>query len=107
MNRSNDSLPEVSSRGTGGQPVVRATCEEIDCESLALTISTAVSEAVGADPTDLSPLYGAIDIEVLADFLACSTASYRTPLRGVDFRYEGCVVTVFADGQVVVAPPEQ
>lgn len=76
-------------------------------ESICYHVITAVAEATGSDPTSLDPLSETIDPEALNRlFRPHSTGTGQSPTGSVTFRYEGRVVTVNADGQTVVSPPE-
>lgn len=63
-----------------------------------------VAETVGRDPTEVEPLYDVVDPDALDTLLQ----SWRdAPARSggrVEFRMEGCEVTVRANGEVDVTP---
>jgi len=64
-----------------------------------------VAAATGTDPRSMRPLYEVVDPDAL-DRVFERTAGEQSPLRGrVTFRFEGCEVTVSADGRTVVSPP--
>lgn len=76
--------------------------EEIDTDSIVLTITERVADATGRDPLDLDrPLNRVIDLEAL-DRLVRSDADVE-----VTFEYEGCVVDVHGDGSVTVRTDRQ
>jgi hypothetical protein len=80
----------------------------MNCESAIYTIATSVARATGKDPTEISPLYNTIDVDALADLFGTNSMEpHRLPTGTVNFQYEGCDVTVFADGKVTVRRPEQ
>ncbi|WP_323192583.1 HalOD1 output domain-containing protein [Halostella sp. PRR32] len=90
------------------QSVVTSQCDQIDCESAIHTIATTVAKATGKDPTEIPPLYNAIDVDALADLFGTNpTNPHRLPTGTVNFQYVGCAVTVFADGEVIVRRSEQ
>lgn len=63
-------------------------------------IVTAVADAEGVEPTDLSPLYRVVDTDALDElFTSESSEESRTEQR-VSFRYEGYEVTVYSSGRV-------
>ncbi len=99
--------PEHGSSTDVQQIVVTSKCNQMDCESVIHTIATSVLKATGKNPTEIPPLYNSIDVDALADlFGPQSTDSHHFPSDTVNFQYEGCDVTVFADGEVVVKGPE-
>lgn len=60
-------------------------------------VVTAVADAKGVGPTDLEPLHYAIDPDSLDSLFRSGTAG------AIVFSYEGCEVTVDADGDVSLA----
>ncbi|MGQ4554837.1 HalOD1 output domain-containing protein [Halobellus sp. GM3] len=69
------------------------------------SVIEAVAEATGTDLARLRPLYDVIDPDALDAI--CDSAG---PERGssnacVAFRFEGCAVSVYADGRTVVSRP--
>jgi len=62
-----------------------------------------VAEALGTDPKELGPLYEAIDPDSL-DLLFESPDKFKQGC--ITFRFEGCHVTVDADGWVAVSPEQ-
>lgn len=60
-----------------------------------------VADALETDPTELGPLYEAVDPDALDRLFE---APHRFASGRVTFRFEGCNVTVDADGWVVVSP---
>lgn len=100
--------PNTDSCSNGPQSHAKAHREHIDPDSIILSIATFVSEAVGKDLSELPPLYNSIDTDALATIFKWDSAeSPQTNAGCVTFRYEECEVTIFADGQVVVIPPEK
>lgn len=60
-----------------------------------------VADALGTDPTELGPLYEAVDPDALDRLFE---SSHRFTTGRVTFAFEGCDVTVDADGWVAVSP---
>lgn len=90
-----DSCPDFASeakasKGTYGSETPPSIC-----------VVETVSDALEADPTELGPLYEAVDPDAL-------DALFEPPERftsgRVTFTFEGCTVTVDADGWVAVSP---
>lgn len=69
-------------------------------EPVSTKVVTRVADAKGVDPTELSPLYYAIDPDALDQIFE--------PLQSgtvqVQFTFAGCDVTVSSDRQVTVTP---
>lgn len=100
--------PTPDSRSKALQIPVGPNCDQIESDAVLLTIVASVSELVGKELSELPPLNDTIDIDALADTFRWDSAESSQIRSGcVTFRYEGCEVTVFADGQVVVSPPER
>ncbi|PGF16394.1 hypothetical protein CP556_09885 [Natrinema sp. CBA1119] len=64
-----------------------------------------VATAIGSDPLHLQPLYDSIDPEALDGLLEPKVGQSRTDVR-ITFRFEGCDVTVSANGETIVSPPD-
>lgn len=75
----------------------RTRIDGMDPEVLQRAVVEAVAAAAGVEPTDLDPLYGAVDPDALSRLFWDSGG-----LRDVSFAYAGYHVRVFADGEVVV-----
>lgn len=66
-----------------------------------------VSEAIGTVPKDLQPLRDVIDPDALNRIFTRGDDRSGSVFDGhLTFRYEGCEVTVHADGRTVVSPPD-
>lgn len=64
-----------------------------------------VSEATGRVLEDLQPLYDVIDPDALDEiFIRSGDQDSHLPSDRVSFKYEGCDVTIHADGRTVVSP---
>lgn len=67
-------------------------------------VSERVVAAVGrerdADPTDLDPLYDAVDPEAIDDLFPVAADAAGDPVREFTFTYEGYVVRIAQDGTV-------
>lgn len=69
------------------------------------TVIEGVADVTGTDLTQLRPLYEVIDPEGLDSLFAANDRRSSGSTNGyVTFRFEGCDVTVRADGQTVVTP---
>lgn len=67
-------------------------------EPLCFAVVEAVAVAKGESPDEMDPLWNAID----PDALEAVVGSAEPGGVRVDFAYNGCVVTVTADGDIVV-----
>ncbi len=72
-------------------------------ESAVRTVVEAVAEATGDDPLSMQPLYDVVDTEAL-DTVFEPSGGRAGPSGRVSFRFNGCDVTVHADGRTVVSP---
>lgn len=99
--------PTPDSCSNGQWTTVKANPDQTDRESVIQTVVTTISEAIGKEPIDIPPLYNTIDLDALARLFGWGSMDPpRVSSGSVNFHYEGCEVTVFADGQVVVSSPE-
>lgn len=72
--------------------------------SPAESVIEAVAAVTGTDPRRLTPLYDVIDPEALDALFLADDSQPRESIGGtVTFQFEGCEVTVHADGRTVVA----
>lgn len=71
------------------------------------SVIRAVASVNGTDPTEMQPLYEAIDPDAL-DRVFESGPDRSQPLTDglVSFRFGACHVTVYADGRTVVEPDD-
>lgn len=69
--------------------------------SIATTIVLAVAELDDADPTEMEPLYGSVD----PDLLNALTTDDRPVSGDVMFTYRGYRVTVDSDGGILITRP--
>lgn len=74
-------------------------------ESTARTVVEAVAEATGDDPLSMQPLYDVVDTDAL-DTVFEPTGGRSAQSGRVSFRFNGCDVTVHADGRTVVSPAD-
>lgn len=72
--------------------------------SVSTDVVRRVASAEGVEPTELPPLYGAIDPDALDRFLASVEVSRPIVSDAVQFRYAGYRVAVDADGEVTLSP---
>lgn len=101
-NRSDSSRSDTCREGECSDPAPTtfyARFEATD-DSIVVAIVETVAAATDRDPTDVSPLFTAIDAEALADLLLSARA--RSQAVEVTFAYEDCRVTVSSFGDVVV-----
>jgi hypothetical protein len=69
-----------------------------DPPALSGAVIDAISARLGVDPTELPPIYQAVDLDAL-DKLFLNTTPVVTDAR-VSFHYQGLLVCVYADGRV-------
>jgi hypothetical protein len=76
---------------------------EMDDVRPSYRVVEAVAELTGTPPEKLTPLYDVIDSDALDGLFDHDT--HGTPIEDgyLQFRYEGCDVTVYADGRTVVS----
>lgn len=74
------------------------TWTESEGPSTAVVLATA--DVTGEDPTEMDPLYAAVDPDSLDALFAGTGASRRNGT--VEFEYHGCRITVRADGRGTV-----
>lgn len=67
-----------------------------------MRVVTAVAEQADVPPTELPPLFDAIDPDALDDLFSHSTDHPLAVPSRVSFRYAGSTVTVFSDGDIKV-----
>ena len=80
----------AASKGTYGSETPPSIC-----------VVETVADALEADPTELRPLYEAVEPDAL-DTLFESSGGFTS--GRVTFTFEGCTVTVDADGWVAASP---
>ncbi|MFC5972906.1 HalOD1 output domain-containing protein [Halomarina salina] len=93
-----DGRVELSSRNECDH---RVTHEVGGPASLSVTVVSAVSEALDADVTAVDPLYESVDPDALDSLFASATAGNRSTTR-ICFAHDGCSVTIYGDGEVLV-----
>ena len=90
-----DSCPDFASEATASKGTDGSETPP------SIRVVETVADALDADPTELGPLYEAVDPDAL-------DALFESPERFtggcVTFAFEGCTVTVDADGWVAVFP---
>lgn len=94
--------PENTASGSVAGPDRTTYTTHCDWEATddpSASIVRAVAIAVGTEPTDLRPLYEAVDPDALDRFL-----TYGSGARSLYFRFESCNVTVSSDGRIAVVP---
>ncbi|WP_306058540.1 HalOD1 output domain-containing protein [Natronococcus wangiae] len=75
--------------------------DRLDDEPLSVTIADAVATHCGEEITELEPLHYAINADALERLFEPRANGLRTG-GSVTFRYNGCTVTVTADGEIRV-----
>lgn len=79
----------------------RTSTHSAEYESVSEAVITAVATSTNRDPTEIETLYSVIDPDSLDDLFRDYGSTNRN--RGeVRFHFDGCDVTVFADGTVNV-----
>lgn len=100
--------PPTPDAADGPQTPVRTSCKQTTSDAVILTIVASVSELVGTEPSELPPLNNTIDVDALSEIFNWDSAeSSQLQSRCVTFRYEACEITVYADGQIRISPPER
>ena len=89
----------MESQSTIAVETVRKVCRD---GPLSDTVVEAVAEATGVDALDLTPLYHAVNPDIL-DAVGRSQGRLSSALE-LRFRWQGCRVRVQADGEVLVRP---
>jgi len=74
-----------------------------DTRSPVQSVVEAVATATGSDPVALEPLYEAVNPAVVNRLVGHDRGQTHSA-PDVSFRFEGCEVTVNADGRTVVVP---
>jgi hypothetical protein len=75
--------------------------DRLDQEPLSVAIADAVATYCGEDVTALEPLHYAINADALERLFEPRANGLRTG-GSVTFEYNGCIVTVTADGEIHV-----
>lgn len=101
-------LPHTADSFEFGSETGRSDKQTFDwsgVEPVSLSVVRAVAEVRGTEATELEPLSNSVDTDALNQVFQPSGQSSRK--RGhVKFKYEGCLVKVGADGEVVAVPSE-
>lgn len=79
------------------------TAQLEDFESPSVAVVSAVSDALGADPSPPPVLYDVVDPDALDELFSPGRPHRSTDLF-VSFRYRDCLVTVCATGEITVRP---
>lgn len=104
MTRGDDSRRDEADWGGEGV-VYTATFPGEYGELPSTSVVETVAEATGVEATRLRPLYDVIDPDALDRLFGDPPGRSLDAATGlVTFRYEGCDVSVHADGRTVVAP---
>lgn len=103
-------MVEGSRRDYGGQGKAGTSMFQIqhdwaESDEISATIIDAVAAITGNEPADLQPLYEAVDPDALDQLLrSLRTSSISQGRSEVVFTFNGCEVTVAADGTITVDP---
>lgn len=73
-----------------------------ECESIALTVISAVSAVTNTPPLEMEPLFDAVDPDALNSLLRRNSDAATRSGVTVSFRFEGHEVTADASGEVLV-----
>lgn len=93
-------------RGDGGRvdQTERQACHWPSDQAPSWSVIETVADVTETDPTDLQPLHEVVDPEALDNLFHSDLYDSSAAQVGlVRFRYEGCIVTVHADGRIVVS----
>lgn len=88
----------------GGTDTTVTVTRDRDESAVASVVET-VAEATGDDPVEMRPLYHVVDADAL-DAVFQPSSPGATSSGRVDFEFNGCDVTVHADGRTVVSARE-
>jgi hypothetical protein len=86
-------------------PMIRRT-DEAEPDSLTLTITDALAEARGVEPTALPPLNDYVDVDTLTRLLNDTSPKQQRSFCCVTLHIEGEEVRVYDNGKVEVRPLE-
>lgn len=76
-----------------------------DTEPLSTTVMTSIAKVMGADPTEIGPLYERFDPDAL-DRLFSPQQDGRTRSGGhIGFTFDGFHVCIQSDGHISIHPP--
>lgn len=105
MSPKNDKAP---SNGTGAPDDTACIMSEATADDpVSHTVVQAVATATGRDPTDLPPLYAAIDPDALDTLVSSLTAGTNRQRAHVTFSYAGSQIIVDGHGEVHVTDSEE
>jgi hypothetical protein len=101
----NERGPEPSGveRDTSGEVCV-ATRDWQSGETLACSVTEAVSEATDTAVDGMRPLFEVVDVDALNQVLESTSGSERPRNASIQFEYEGCGVSIDSDGRITVSP---
>lgn len=78
-----------------------------DQESLIERVIETIARATGNDPIRLGPLYDTIDPDLLTRFVQRDPTGPDSSVTDlIQFHFEGCIVTIYTNGRIVVVPSE-
>ncbi|WP_336036050.1 HalOD1 output domain-containing protein [Halobacterium yunchengense] len=90
--------PTATGQGVDGDVDAR-----VQADRLSEGVVEAVAAATGEDPASMPSLYEVLDPDALDALFRPGSAPSPPGTGRVSFRYNGCDVTVHADGRVLVA----
>lgn len=73
-------------------------------ESITTTITKGVAAVTNTPPTDMDPLFERIDPDALDQLYGSTEGGVSRDDGWTTFRFNGCVVTVYATGTVEIQP---
>lgn len=73
-------------------------------EPLTLTVSRTISTISGVEPDSGPPLSESVDTDALNDFFDFQRVETPT-IEHLTFTHQGCIVTIYRNGHVIVYPP--
>ena len=95
--------PHITSSSNDDRYVVQY--DRLDDEPLSVTVASAVASVTGHDVTELEPLHYTINTDALERLFEPRPNGLRTG-GTVTFEYQGCTVTITADGEITVEPAD-
>ena len=85
---------------------IRESVAGSGCDSVCLSVVSAVAQAVDTDPAQLEPLANVIDPDVLERLVADDGSEGRADGGALAFTMAGCRVVVDAGGDIAVTCPD-
>ena len=86
--------------------ITLSASETPSTESISTTVVTAVAAVKDVDPTDLPPLYDAIDPDALNQLFRSHHQHDAAAMGQVEFTFADCTVVIDGENQVTVTPSD-